>query len=54
MCRRQRYVEFQGALTADPASFFAYAVNFACAYRKGVEVKTHPLRWFDLRTATMS
>ncbi len=52
--QKRRYVEFQSALVADPASFFAYAVNFACAYRKGVNVQTHPLRWFDLRTATMA
>jgi len=39
-------------LAADPASFFAYAVNFACAYRQSVKgVNTHPMRWFDLRNA---
>jgi peptide/nickel transport system substrate-binding protein len=48
------YVTFQSTLIDDPASFFAYAVNFACAYRKGVNVKTHPLRWFDLRSATLA
>lgn len=52
--QKQQYIEFQSALVADPASFFAYAVNFACAYRKGVTVQTHPLRWFDLRSATVS
>ncbi len=52
--QKQQYIEFQSALVADPASFFAYAVNFACAYRKGVTVQTHPMRWFDLRTATMA
>ena len=53
--QKAQYVAFQKALTADPASYFAYAVNFACAYRAGVGgVKTHPLRWFDLRTATLS
>jgi len=52
--QKKQYIAFQSALTADPASFFAYSVNFACAYRKGVSVQTHPLRWFDLRTATMS
>lgn len=52
--QKKEYLEFQSALVADPASFFAYAVNFACAYRRGVDVKTHPLRWFDLRHATVS
>ena len=52
--QKKNYIEFQQALVADPASFFAYAVNFACAYRRGVEVQTHPMRWFDLRTATLA
>ena len=53
--QKKHYVDMQAALVADPASFFAYAMNFACAYRKGVAgVKTHPLRWFDLRTATIA
>ena len=52
--QKRQYVAFQSALVADPASFFAYALNFACAYRKGVSVQTHPLRWFDLRTATLT
>ncbi len=52
--QRQQYVAFQSALVADPASFFAYAVNFACAYRRGVDVQTHPMRWFDLRNATLA
>ena len=52
--QKQDYIAFQSALVADPASFFAYAVNFACAYRKGVEVATHPMRWFDLRHATLA
>jgi hypothetical protein len=30
-------------------------VNFACGYRKSVTgVKTHPMRWFDLRNATVA
>jgi peptide/nickel transport system substrate-binding protein len=34
----------------NPPAFFAYAVNFACAYRAAVrDVATHPMRWFDLR-----
>lgn len=52
--QKNLYGEFQAALVADPASFFAYAVNFACAYRKGVNVQTHPMRWFDLRNATLA
>ena len=52
--QKTQYIDFQSALVADPASFFAYAVNFACAYRKGVNVQTHPMRWFDLRHATIT
>ena len=52
--QKKEYVEFQSALVEDPASFFAYAVNYACAYRKGVNVQTHPMRWFDLRSATLA
>ena len=53
--QKKSYIAMQTALVANPASFFAYAVNFACAYRKSVGgVKTHPMRWFDLRTATLS
>ena len=38
-----------------PTGFIAYAVNFACAYHKGVQnVATHPMRWFDLRLATVA
>jgi peptide/nickel transport system substrate-binding protein len=49
------YIAFQKALVATPASFFAYAVNFACGYGKNVGgVRTHPMRWFDLRNATLA
>jgi len=52
--QKKNYVEMQEALVKNPASFIAYAVNFACAYRKSVAgVKTHPMRWFDMRTATV-
>jgi peptide/nickel transport system substrate-binding protein len=52
--QKTEYIAMQTALAANPASFFAYAVNFACAYRKSVSgIKTHPLRWFDLRMATL-
>ena len=53
--QKKNYIDMQAALVANPASFFAYTVNYACAYRKSVGgVKTHPMRWFDLRTATMA
>ncbi|MBV8393194.1 MAG: ABC transporter substrate-binding protein [Alphaproteobacteria bacterium] len=53
--QKKNYVDMQAALVADPASFFAYNMNYACAYRKAVgNVKTHPMRWFDLRTATVA
>ena len=44
----------QRALAADPPGFFAYSVNFACAYRASVrDVATHPMRWFDLRRGSI-
>jgi len=50
-----QYVAMQAAMVANPPGFFAYAMNFACAYRNSVTgVKTHPMRWFDLRTASLS
>ena len=53
--QKTNYIAMQFALVADPASFFAYAVNFACAYGKSVGgITTHPMRWFDLRTATVA
>jgi len=53
--QKTQYIAMQTALNANPAGFFAYAVNFACAYRKSVGgVTTHPMRWFDLRTATVA
>jgi len=53
--QKVNYVAMQHELNDDPAGLFAYAVNFACAYRKDVQnVKTHPMRWFDLREATLS
>jgi peptide/nickel transport system substrate-binding protein len=53
--QKSRYIEMQTALNANPAGFFAYAVNFACAYRTSVGgVTTHPMRWFDLRAATVT
>ena len=48
------YVAMQQALNDDPCGFFAYSVNYACAYRKSVRnVETHPMQWFDLRHATI-
>ncbi len=53
--QKAQYVAMQQALNDDPAIFFAYSTNFACAYRSGVQnVKTHPMRWFDLRYGTVS
>jgi peptide/nickel transport system substrate-binding protein len=53
--QKTQYIAMQTALNANPAGFFAYAVNFACAYRTSVGgIKTHPMRWFDLRTATVA
>jgi peptide/nickel transport system substrate-binding protein len=53
--QKAQYIAMQTALNADPAGFFAYVVNFACAYRKSVSgITTHPMRWFDLRTATVT
>ncbi len=52
--QKAKYMDMQKALVADPCGFFAYSVNFACAYSKKVEhVQTHPMRWFDLRFATV-
>jgi peptide/nickel transport system substrate-binding protein len=48
--QKVEYQAMQRALAADPPGFIAYSVNFACAYRATVRnVKTHPMRWFDLR-----
>ncbi len=53
--QKTQYIVMQQALNDDPAIFFAYSTNFACAYRVGVrDVKTHPSRWFDLRHGTVS
>jgi peptide/nickel transport system substrate-binding protein len=53
--QRAQYVAMQRAFYENPACFFAYSVNFACAYRAGVTgVKTHPMRWFDLRRTTVA
>lgn len=53
--QKAAYIAMQKALVADPAGFFAYVTNFACAYRSNVGgVHTHPMRWFDLRHATLS
>ena len=32
--QKTHYIAMQKALVADPCGFFAYSVNFACAYRK--------------------
>ncbi len=53
--QKAHYLHMQQALVADPCGFFAYSVNFACAYTKRVSgVKAHPMRWFDLREAVIA
>ncbi len=53
--QRVEYIALQHGVFDDPPGLFAYAVNFACAYRKNVRnVETHPMRWFDLTRATLS
>jgi peptide/nickel transport system substrate-binding protein len=53
--QKSDYVAMQTEMVANPPGFFAYCMNFACAYRSSVaNIKTHPMRWFDLRTTTMS
>jgi peptide/nickel transport system substrate-binding protein len=53
--QKSQYVAMQAAMVPNPPGFFAYAMNFACAYRKSVAgIKTHPMRWFDLRATSMS
>jgi peptide/nickel transport system substrate-binding protein len=48
--QKTHYLAMQRAVAENPPAFFAYAVNFACAYRAAVrDVATHPMRWFDLR-----
>jgi peptide/nickel transport system substrate-binding protein len=53
--QKPHYQAMQRVLADNPPGFIAYAVNFACAYRTGVrDVATHPMRWFDLRRASMA
>lgn len=53
--QKTQYIAMQHAMHDDPPGLFAYTMNFACAYRKSVAgVKTHPMRWFDLRNATLT
>ena len=52
--QRPHYLAMQRAMAADPPGYIAYAVNFACAYRRQVrDVGTHPMRWFDLRRGSI-
>jgi peptide/nickel transport system substrate-binding protein len=52
--QKEHYLAMQRAMAADPPGFIAYSVNFACAYRASVRgVKTHPMRWFDLRAGNI-
>ena len=53
--QRVQYVAMQRAFYKNPGCLFAYSMNFACAYGANVGgVKTHPMRWFDLRFATIA
>jgi peptide/nickel transport system substrate-binding protein len=53
--QKVEYQAMQRALASDPPGFIAYSVNFACAYRASVRnVKTHPMRWFDLRGGSIA
>jgi peptide/nickel transport system substrate-binding protein len=53
--QKSNYVAMQAEIVANPPGFFAYCMNFACAYRKSVtNIKTHPMRWFDLRATTLT
>jgi peptide/nickel transport system substrate-binding protein len=53
--QKPHYEALQRALADNPPGYIAYAVNFACAYRAGVrDVATYPMRWFDLRRASMA
>ncbi|MBI3516719.1 MAG: ABC transporter substrate-binding protein [Proteobacteria bacterium] len=49
------YLALQKHLVDDPPGYIAYAINFVCAYRTTVQgVATHPMRWFDLRAASIA
>jgi peptide/nickel transport system substrate-binding protein len=53
--QKSNYIDMQKELVATPAGMFAYVTNFACAFRGNVGgVHTHPMRWFDVRHATLS
>jgi peptide/nickel transport system substrate-binding protein len=53
--QKSSYIAMQTAMVAAPPGMFAYVTNFACGYRSSVGgIKTHPMRWFDLRHATLS
>ncbi len=53
--QKTHYLAMQKALVANPCGLFAYNVNFACAYTTKVTgLKTHPMRWFDLRNAVLA
>jgi len=53
--QKTNYIAMQKELVTTPAGMFCYVTNFACAFRGNVDgVHTHPMRWFDLRHATLS
>ena len=53
--QKTSYIAMQKVLATVPPGMFAYVSNFACAFRGNVGgVHTHPMRWFDIRNATLS
>jgi peptide/nickel transport system substrate-binding protein len=49
------YLALQKIMVDDPPGYIAYAINYICAYRAAVkDLGTHPMRWFDLRTARIA
>jgi peptide/nickel transport system substrate-binding protein len=53
--QKVQYQKMQHILAENPASYFAYTLNYACGYRTAVrDMPIHPMRWFDLRRATVA
>lgn len=53
--QKANYIDMQKELVKVPAGMFCYVTNFACAFRSNVGgMKTHPMRWFDVRHVTLS
>jgi len=48
------YTKFQQYVAEEVPSYIAYAVNFVVAYRADLKDHvSHPMRWIDLRTASL-